>query len=669
VSDEAHFYVTTPIYYLNGTPHIGHAYTTIAADTIARYQRMRGRKVRFLTGTDEHGQKVLEAARKRGMDPKAHCDDIVQVWKAMMADLDISYDRFIRTTDADHEAVVQGALQKLWDEGWIYRAEYVGWYSPAAERFWTEKDLVDGKCPDTGQPVERITETNYFFKMSAFHDDLVAWIEQNPDCILPASRRNEVLGFLRQPLNDLCISRPKARMSWGIELPFDRDFVTYVWFDALLNYLTGIGYRPDASDDAWKKWWPVDYHLLGKDILTTHAVYWTTMLLALGVDLPKHVYAHGWWTAKGGEKMSKSLGNTIDVALLSKSFGVDATRYFFLREIAFGHDGGFSYDGFLTRYNADLANDLGNLAHRGLSMTERWLDAKVPESVQPGPAELELRELATTTLAVFDREIQALQYDRALDALWGLVKAGNKYVDTEQPWALHKKGDHDRLQTVMRHVLEICFVAGALLTPVMPTKSLELLGRLGANESDAAAWLRASLERRLVDLAALPTGGAVTLGDPAFPRHREMPEPLASALAAAPEPAPAPQAPAAVPPSEKKPMKTVSPHDPGELIEYDDFARVKLRVGKVLSADAHPNADKLIVMQVDVGEEQPRTIVAGIRSRFAPEDLVGRNVVVVANLKPARLRGIESQGMLLAAGGKDVVDLVTVDAAPGDVVR
>lgn len=661
MSSADHFYVTTPIYYVNGTPHIGHAYTTIAADAIARYQRARGRQVRFLTGTDEHGQKVLQAAQKRGMSPKEHCDDIVQVWKGMMADLQIRYDRFIRTTDPDHVEVVTSVLQKLWDKGLIYKDEYTGWYSAAAERFWTEKDLVDGKCPDTGQPVEKITETNYFFKMSAFHDRLVAWIEENPDCILPASRRNEVLGFLRQPLADLCISRPKSRMSWGIEIPFDREYVTYVWFDALLNYLTGAGYHPDG-DDSYLQWWPADYHLIGKDILTTHAVYWTTMLMALEVPLPKHIYAHGWWTTRSGEKMSKSLGNTIDVALLSETFGLDATRYFFLREIGFGHDGGFSYEGFLTRYNADLANDLGNLAHRGLSMTSNWLGGKVPALGARTSAEEELRGLARTAVTTFDRELQALHFDRALEALWELVKAGNKYIDTEQPWALNKKGETERLATVMRQVLEICFVAGALLRPIMPGKAGELLGKLGVTEEHAESWLRAALASGELDLAALPEGGALSVGDPLFPRFRELPEAIQALLAPPPEPKPKKA-------EKKKPMKTVSPHDAGEPISFDDFARVKLRVGLVLDAEAHPNADKLLVLKVDVGEDQPRTIVAGIRSKFAPEDLKGRKVVVVANLKPAKLRGIESHGMLLAAGGQEVVDLVTVDAEPGDVVR
>ncbi|NCG21981.1 MAG: methionine--tRNA ligase, partial [Rhodobacterales bacterium] len=498
------FYITTPIYYVNGAPHIGHAYTTIAADAVSRYQRSKGLEVRFLTGVDEHGQKVLKAAEARGLTPQAHCDDLVVVWKQMMANLDITYDRFIRTTDDDHQSVVKAALNKLWKQDLIYQDTYTGWYSTAAERFWTEKDLVDGKCPDTGQAVEEITETNYFFKMGQYQARLIQHISDNPGFIQPVSRQNEVLGFLRRDLNDLCISRPKSRMSWGIPLPFDEEYVTYVWFDALLNYLTGTGYHPDG-DDSYLKYWPVDFHLLGKDILTTHAVYWSTLLMALEVPLPKHFYAHGWWTVDG-QKMSKSLGNTIDVGLLSECFGVDAARYFFLREISFGADGGFSYDGFLTRYNADLANDLGNMAHRGLSMTTNWLGAKVPQHGPLNDADLALRAQATQSLLAFDNQMEGLQFNKALDALWDLVRAGNKYIDSQQPWALNKAGDTERLATVMRHVLEVCFFVGVLLRGVMPHKSVELLTKLGRSEEAAQRWLTDALAAKEANLDALPAG-------------------------------------------------------------------------------------------------------------------------------------------------------------------
>ncbi|MCA9568405.1 MAG: methionine--tRNA ligase [Myxococcales bacterium] len=640
------FYVTTPIYYVNGDPHIGHAYTTTAADAITRFHRLAGRSAWFLTGTDEHGQKVLEAARARGLEPQAHCDAMVERWKAMMAELGIGYDRFMRTTDPDHVAVVQGALSRLHAAGELYRDTYTGWYSTAAERFWTEKDLVDGKCPDTGQPVVEITETNWFFRMSAYRDRLIAHIEEHPGFIRPASRRNEILGFLRKELGDLCISRPKERMSWGIELPFDPDFVTYVWFDALLNYLTGAGYRADGNfDDSGR--WPADFQLLGKDILTTHAVYWSTMLMALGVELPRALFAHGWWTADG-VKMSKSLGNTIDTLLLKEAFGLDATRYFLLREIAFGADGSFSYEAFLARYNSDLANDFGNLAHRGLSMTAKWLGGEVPPIGELTDLEQRLRRDATVAVREVDLHLGELAFQKALEAVNALVRAGNKYIDDTQPWALAKAGDDARLATVMRHVLEVCNVAAALLAFVMPERCATLLERLG--QDDVGAAFRDVRERARIDelpLDALREGTPIEVGEPLFPRFREMPGVIAERL----EP-PAPPRPASDP-----------------TISWEDFAKVALRAGTVVSAEPHPAADRLLVLRVDIGEPRARQIVAGIADRFRPEALVGKQVVVVANLAPADLRGVRSEGMLLAAGGKAVVDLVTVDAEPGEIIR
>lgn len=656
------FYITTPIYYVNGRPHIGHAYTTIAADTITRYTRMKGENAFFMTGTDEHGQKVLEAAEARGMDPKAHCDDMVVSWKQMMSEMDIGFDRFIRTTDPDHQALVVAVLSKLWDQELIYKDSYTGWYSTAAERFWTEKDLVDGKCPDSGQPVEKITETNYFFKMGQYRDELVAHIEQNPGFIQPESRRNEVLGFLRKDLGDLCISRPKSRMSWGIELPFDSEFVTYVWFDALLNYLTGAGYHPDG-DDSYLDRWPADFHVLGKDILTTHAVYWCTMLLAMEVPLPTCIYAHGWWTATDGSKMSKSLGNAIDVSLLANEFGVDPTRFFFLREIRFGADGGFSYDGFLTRYNADLANDLGNMVHRGLSMTRNWLGGTVPEWGPLNEADEALRSLAARAVVDFDRHLVGMHFSAALEALWELVRAGNKYIDEQQPWALNKAGNTERLATVLRHVLEISFFAGTLLACVMPSRSADLLQRLGRSPEAGADWLRYTLGGSTDQvLNALPAGLALTVGDPLFPRFREMPEGIAKLLETA-EPAPKKKK------DKKKAPKAAAKSAASEPISFEDFQKVQLCTGRILEVADHPNAERLFVLKVDIGEEAPRQIVAGIKSRYSADELVGRTCVVVANLKPAKLRGVESQGMLLAAGAKEVVDLVSVGADPGTIVR
>jgi len=664
--------VTTPIYYVNGRPHIGHAYTTLAADVACRWRRAMGETAFLLTGTDEHGQKVLQAAEKRGLSPKAHCDDLVGDWQAMMGRLGVTYDRFLRTTDADHEAVVSATLQILRDADLIYRAEYEGWYYLPDEAFVTEKDVEEGRY-DRDKLV-RLTEANWFFRMSRYQAPLIAHIEAHPDFIRPTSRRNEVLGFLRKPLEDLCISRPRARMSWGIPLPFDGAFVTYVWFDALLNYLTGAGWHPVHPSPGWDARWPADAQLLGKDILTTHAVYWSTMLLALQQvcapearpALPTTLYAHGWWTVDG-QKMSKSVGNTIDVDLLIQSFGRDATRYFFLRDIPFGNDGAFSYDGFLTRYNADLANDLGNLAHRGLSMTTMWLGGVVPPRGAWGPAEEALVARAAGAWATAREAMDQLQFHVALEAVAELIRAGNKYVDTEAPWTLNKEGRVDRLQAVQRAVLELLWFATAILSPVLPEKCAELAAKLGAGPDAAPAALRA-LAAGARPLDALVAGTPVHLGEPTFPRHRELPAPIAAALDAAHAASP-PAAPAAARPAPQEPAVTeTAPETP---ITYDDFAKIKLRTGKVVAAEKHPNADKLLVLQVDVGEEAPRTIVAGIASRFAAADLVGRTVVVVVNLAPAKLRGVVSQGMLLAAGGdKGVIELATVaDCGPGEVVR
>lgn len=655
---EGTFSITTPIYYLNGTPHIGHAYTTIAADAQARWHRLCGRRVRFLTGTDEHGQKVLEAAQKRGLSPKEHCDDLVVIWKSMMERFSISYDRFIRTTDPDHEALVQRALQILFDRGEIYRDEYRGWYLIKDEVFVTEKEreerIASGELFESD--FRMFEESNYFFRMSKYQRQLLEALQVRPDIVLPDNRRNEVLGFLSKPLGDLCISRPKSRMSWGIELPFDKDYVCYVWFDALLNYLTG---NDQAIDQADSTFWPATYQLLGKDILTTHAVYWTTMLMALGVSLPQHLYAHGWWVSGDGQKMSKSRGNVIDVNLLAEGFGVDPTRIFLLREIRFGADGQFTYKGFLERYNADLANDLGNLLHRALSMTERWLSGAVPARSTPDP---ELLAKARALHAAFVPSFEALQLKEALDALFDWVRGGNKFVDTKAPWALNKAGQTDALRSVMRDTLEICAMAAVLLMPVMPEKAPEILSRLGVPDPEAAARAAIARWREGEGFLSLLTDGApVRAGDPLFPRKDELPPAIAELFSEPPAQEP--------PVSETKTESAAAPLPDLPWIEYEDFAKVQLRIGRVLEASAHPNADKLVVMKVDIGEARPRNICAGIKAVFAPETLVGRTVVVVANLKPRMLRGVPSEGMILAAGGEIVTDLVSANAKPGDTVR
>ncbi len=479
------FYITTPIYYVNDVPHIGHAYTTIAADTLARYHRLLGDAVFFLTGTDEHGQKVEKAATERGLTPKAHADSMTVNFQNLWKKLEITNDAFIRTTDKEHVAVVQELLQNLFDKGEIERRTYEGWYCTPDERFWTEKEIAEGKCPDCGRPVERISEDNYFFLMSKYQARLVAHIEQNPNYIRPESRRNEVLGFLRsQTLGDLCISRPKARLSWGIELPFDRAFVTYVWFDALVNYFSATRYLSppaEGSVDAAareKFWWPADHHLVGKDILTTHSVYWSTMLMALGLPLPGNIFAHGWWT-QDGRKMSKSLGNVIDPHTIVDAYGADAFRYFVLREVPFGLDGDFSTDTFVTRFNTELANDLGNLLSRVLTMVGKYFDGKVPQAGLEQPADQELRELALSLPARIADDLAALTFTKYLHDTWLLVTRANRYVEENAPWTLARKNDLARLGSVLYNLSESLRFVALHLYPVMPATSQKIWSALG----------------------------------------------------------------------------------------------------------------------------------------------------------------------------------------------
>ncbi|RME24665.1 MAG: methionine--tRNA ligase [Deltaproteobacteria bacterium] len=670
------YYVTTPIYYVNDKPHLGHAYTTIAADVVARWHRLRGQRVHFLTGVDEHGQKVLEAATRRGISPQQHVDEMVEPYKALWERLGIEYDDFIRTTEPRHERVVQAVLQRLKDQGDLYLDAYEGWYSTAAERFWTEKDLVDGKCPDTGQPVEWVQEENWFFRMSKYADQLRDWIADHPDFIRPESRRNEVLGYLRKEVGDLCVTRPVSRMSWGVPLPWDDRFVTYVWFDALLNYISALGYTPDGEPAAdFRDFWPADHHLIGKDILTTHAVYWSTMLFALGERPARQLYAHGWWTVEG-RKMSKSLGNVVDPHLLIDEYGADVFRYFVLREIPFGYDGDFSHQALMERFNADLANDLGNLLHRSVSMSARWLGGEVGALDAPTEADVALQELADRAVATYAAELEALQFHKAFEALWELVRAGNKYIDTEQPWALNRQGDEERLAGVLRRCLEIVRVAATLLQPVMPQKSHELARQLGIVLDDDE---HLSLEG-VARLDGLEAGTPLAPARPVFPRMQELPPRiralLAETLGTQADPPSRSEPDAGGGAAESASSPTPNPETPvaeeqTPLISIDDFAKVQLRTGRILEARKHPDADRLLVFKVDVGEEQPRTIVAGIASRYEPELLVGQQVVVVTNLKPARLRGIESQGMILAAGGKQVRGLVGVSEPlpPGTIVR
>jgi methionyl-tRNA synthetase len=690
MTQENRFYVTTPLYYVNDKPHVGHAYTTIAADVLARWNRFLGKEVFFLTGTDEHGQKVLDAAAARELSPLAHADQMCLPFQELWKQFDITNNDFIRTTQTRHTKSVQDVLQYLFEKGDIYEDSYEGWYSTSVERFWTEKDLVDGKCPETGNKVEWISEKNYFFRMSKYGEKLEQWIADHPGFLRPESRKNEVLGYLKKELGDLCISRPKSRLNWGIELPFDSDFVTYVWFDALLNYITALGYHtdPEQRDPKFAKFWPATCQIMGKDILTTHSVYWSTMLFALDLTPTNMLFAHGWWKVEG-KKMSKSIGNVVDPNLLIRNYSSDVIRYILLKEIPFGVDGNFSHQGLLDRYNAELANDLGNLLHRSLSMTERWLEGKIPALDADTEEDLSLNACIQKSHTDFCMHIQNLAFSKALDSLWILVRRGNKYIDNEQPWRL-AKNNPERLPGVMRRCLEICRAVAQHLAPFMPNKSAELLEKLHYT----------SQKNELASLSALTEGTAVEAGKPLFPKMKTLPQEIKDILGIEDKP--------------KTPAKPTGPkkikikvfqrvpfqsgivssivHDEqnstlqidvgkdehitirgpktnateGQMVAVvgasnrEDFAKIVLKTAIIEKANPHPDpeASKLLHLSINNGEEAPRSVVAGIANRFSPQDLLGQKVTLVSNLKPSKLRGVPSLGMLLAAGGERLQSLV-----------
>ncbi len=641
------FYVTTPIYYVNDVPHIGHSYTTILADVLARFHRQRGQPTFFLTGTDEHGQKVQRAAEKAGIPPQQQADKTVGRFREMWKKLEITNDDFIRTTEERHIRVVQKALQQLHDQGEIYKAEYDGWYCVTCERFFPKSDLTDAKCAECGRALEPITESNYFFKMSAYQEWLIKHIQDHPKFIQPDYRRNETLGFLRKPLNDLCISRPKSRLAWGIPLPFDHDFVTYVWFDALINYISAVGCFED--DGKFKKWWPVSYHLVGKDILTTHTVYWPAMLKALKIEMPETIFAHGWWLT-GETKMSKSLGNVIDPLAVAERYGVDAFRYFLTAEMVMGHDCSFSEEAFIRRYNADLANDLGNLLNRVVKPIKVYFDGRIPAATGEGPEEIKLREAVLAGAKTFEESVENMRVDLGLAAVIGAVRECNRYLEIKQPWLLAKRPDKGELQTVLYAVCETLRIISVLLMPVMPGKMRELRLTLGLPEGEKTNDIPAAWGKTV-------PGTSVGEMTPLFPR-------ISAGL-------PSPAADGAPKPGQDVKNKAAQPTAEGAgQIDYADFSRIQFRTAKVLAAEKVEGADKLLRVQIDLGTEK-RQIVAGIAQHYKPEELVGKTVVVVANLKPAKIRGVESNGMLLAASLEGTLRVIAVDGEmpPGAVVK
>jgi methionyl-tRNA synthetase len=624
------FYLTTPIYYVNDRPHLGHAYSTIVADAMTRYRRLAGDDAWLLTGTDEHGDKIAQAAARAGVTPQAMADQnsgaFRETWKA----LGIRYDDYIRTTEERHQKVVRDILQKLWDAGEIYLGKYGGHYCFGCERFYTEKEIVDGKCPDHQTALQWIEEENYFFKMSKYQTWLIEHIERHPDFVRPERYRNEVLGFLRDPLTDLSISRPRRRLEWGIPLPFDDRYVTYVWFDALINYVSALG---GPGDPRFEKYWPSVQHVIGKDIVKPHAIYWPCMLKAAGIPLYRHLNVHGWWML-GGQKISKSVGNLVEALALKEKYGNDAFRYFALREMVFGLDADFSEEAFVARLNADLANDLGNLVSRATTLIVNLGGGVVPEAGAPSAAEHDVAAAFAKAKADAAGTLDEFAFQRALAAIWEFIGAVNRYVDATQPWTLAKDAARrERLSAVLYTLAESLRMLGLVLAPFLP---------------DAAAKIRAALGQRGEPLLADAVWGRLAPGTPVQKLSGLFPRIDVKA-----QPAPA----------------TASAGTSGPRIKIDEFAKVELRVAEVVAAEPVPKSKKLLKLTISLGEEQ-RTLVAGIAEHYAPADLVGKRVVVVANLEPATLMGIESNGMVLAASSGKALAVLTPDRAlpPGSKV-
>ncbi len=631
------FYLTTPLYYVNANPHLGHAYTTILADVLARYHKFQGDSVFFLTGTDEHGQKMEQAARNHKKQPLEYCNELSLTFKNLWGKLNVEYDYFIRTTDENHRQIVQHVLRTLWNSGDIYQDEYNGWYCVPCERFWTEKDLVEESCPDCKREVQQITEKNYFFRMGRYQQWLIDHIEAHPRFIVPEYRRNEVLGFLRNPLNDLCISRPKSRLKWGIELPFDPGYVCYVWFDALINYITGAGYL--SNPERFALTWPANYHLIGKDILTTHAVYWPIMLHAMGLEPSRSILAHGWWLVDN-TKMSKSLGNVVKPIDLADKYGIDEFRFFLLREMSLGLDASFSEEALVDRLNSDLANDFGNLVNRLNKMAVNYLNGKLHRVENLESEAVVLMDGVQRLIERVPFLVEELKFHVLLDETMQVIRSINRYLELTAPWKIAKTGDHAALNCILSTAINALRIAAGILYPVMPHKILSAYQALGV-----ACELEEMSLQKISSLEFPFSNWEIKLCDPLFPR-------IDKALLL---PTPA----------------IVQSPEESTVVTFDEFKLIDLRVVEILEAEPVAGTSKLLRLKVNAGEKV-KQIIAGIALNYQSAELVGKKVVIVNNLQPARIKGELSEGMVLAVATPDGgLSLVRADKEvnPGEALH